>query len=206
MDKHGIELKFYNLLMGNLNIQEFEKWVYEIDEELVDEHFGRGFYFELASLNYKNKYATNDLEKLLFSKVPFGRFEEMKIREILTYVIDDKGDLVELIEELYDLYCDGYSFLRYIGLASLFHGMPRENETYNFTDQTQINLKCEARRILSFLDTRKIIITGKYKYEDLREEADKIELHSLEKMYVTPKRNIIIRIIDKVIKNKKYEK
>jgi hypothetical protein len=192
--------------MGNLNIQEFEKWVYEIDEELVDEHFGRGFYFELASLNYKNKYATNDLEKLLFSKVPFGRFEEMKIREILTYVIDDKGDLVELIEELYDLYCDGYSFLRYIGLASLFHGMPRENETYNFTDQTQINLKCEARRILSFLDTRKIIITGKYKYEDLREEADKIELHSLEKMYVTPKRNIIIRIIDKVIKNKKYEK
>jgi hypothetical protein len=84
--------------------------------------------------------------------------------------------------------------------------MPRENETYNFTDQTQINLKCEARRILSFLDTRKIIITGKYKYEDLREEADKIELHSLEKMYVTPKRNIIIRIIDKVIKNKKYEK
>ncbi|WP_207643952.1 hypothetical protein [Youngiibacter fragilis] len=180
--------------MRNLNIQEFEKWVYETDEELVDEHFGRGFYFELASLNYKNKYAINDVEKLLFSKVPFGRFEEMKIREILTYVIDDKGDLVELIEELYDLYCDGYYFLRYIGLASLFHGMPRENETYNFTDQTQINLKCEARRILSFLDTRKIIITGKYKYEDLREEADKIELHSLEKMYVTPKRILLTEL------------
>ncbi|ETA81392.1 hypothetical protein T472_0206690 [Youngiibacter fragilis 232.1] len=194
MDKHSIELKFYNLLMRNLNIQEFEKWVYETDEELVDEHFGRGFYFELASLNYKNKYAINDVEKLLFSKVPFGRFEEMKIREILTYVIDDKGDLVELIEELYDLYCDGYYFLRYIGLASLFHGMPRENETYNFTDQTQINLKCEARRILSFLDTRKIIITGKYKYEDLREEADKIELHSLEKMYVTPKRILLTEL------------
>lgn len=203
MDKHDIELKFYDLLRGNLNVQEFEKWVYETDEELLDEHFGSGFYFELASLNYRNKYVINELEKLLFNKVPFERFEEMKIREILTYVIEDKGELAELLEELYDLYCDGYNFLRYIGLAYAFHGMPRENEIYNFTEQTRINLKSEAKRILSFLDTREIIITGEYEYKDFREDADKVELHSLDKMYVTPKRNIFCTIIDKVIKNKK---
>lgn len=195
MNKHDVELKFYNLLRGNLNIQEFEDWVYETDEIMLDEYFGRGFYFELASLNYKNKYDIIDLEKLLFSKVAFGRFEEMKIRDILTSIIEDKGDLVDLIEEVYDLYCDGYNFLRYIGLAYVFNGMPRENDTYNFTQQCRINLKSEAKRIISFLDTKKIKITGEYKYEDTRDEDDKIELHSLEKMYVTSKRNIIRMLV-----------
>lgn len=195
MNKHDVELKFYNLLRGNLNIQEFEDWVYETDEIMLDEYFGRGFYFELASLNYKNKYDIIDLEKLLFSKVAFGRFEEMKIRDILTSIIEDKGDLVDLIEEVYDLYCDGYNFLRYIGLAYVFNGMPRENDTYNFTEQCRINLKSEAKRIISFLDTNKIKITEEYDYEDTRDEDDKIELHSLEKMYVTSKRNIIRMLV-----------
>ncbi len=203
MNKHNIELKFYNVLRGNLNIQEFEKWVYETDEGMLDEYFGRGFYFELASFNYKNKYAINELEKLLFSKISYGKFEENKIREILTSIIEDKGNLVDLIEELYDLYCDGYNFLRYLGLAYVFNGMPREHETYNFTDQSGVNLKSEAKRILYFFDERKIIINGEYEYEDFRDEVDKIELHSLEKMYLTTKRNIISRIIDRVIKNTK---
>lgn len=203
MDKYDIELKFYNLLRGNLNIQDFERWVYEADEELLDEYFGDGFYFELASLNYKNKYVINELEELLIGKVPFERFEEKKIREILTYVIEDKGNLVQLIEELYDLYCDGYHFLRYIGLSYVFQGMGKGNKTNSFTEQSGRNLRSEAKRILSFLDKREIIITGEYEYEDFREEADKIESHSVEKMYITQKRNIISRIINKIVKGLK---
>jgi predicted KAP-like P-loop ATPase len=184
MNKQDIEQKFYNLLRSNITILEFEEWVYKVDEELLSKYFGNDLYFELISQNYKDKHVINELETLLFSNVPFGRFEEIKIRELLEQIINDKGILVEIIEEFYDLYCDGYNFLRYIGLAYVFHGMPRENETYNFTDQTRKNLKSEAKRILSFLDNRKIIITDEYEYEDLREEADKIELHSLEKMYI----------------------
>jgi predicted KAP-like P-loop ATPase len=184
MNKQDIEQKFYNLLRSNITILEFEEWVYKVDEELLSKYFGNDLYFELISQNYKDKHVMNELETLLFSNVPFGRFEEIKIRELLEQIINDKGILVEIIEEFYDLYCDGYNFLRYIGLAYVFHGMPRENETYNFTDQTRKNLKSEAKRILSFLDNRKIIITDEYEYEDLREEADKIELHSLEKMYI----------------------
>ena len=206
MNKHDIELKFYILLRGNLNIQEFEKWVYETDEGMLDEYFGRGFYFELASLNYKNKYAINELEKLLFSKIPYGKFEEKRIREILTSIIEDKGNLVDLFEELYGLYCDGYNFLRYLGLVYVFNGMPGEYDTYNFTDQSRLNLKSEAKRILSFFDEEKIIINGENEYEDFWDEVDKIELHSLEKMYVTSNRNIISRIIDRVIKKYKIRK
>lgn len=195
MSKHDIELIFFDLLRGNLKISEFEKWIYDIDEELIDKHFGHGFYFELVSLNYRSKYVINELEKLLYSKVPFGRFEEIKLREILDSIIEDKGNLAELIEELYDLYCDGYTFLRYLGLAYVFHGMPRENETYSFSKKDRINLKRESRRILSFIDTKRIVITGEFEYDDFREEDEKVELHSLEKMY---KRNIIRRILDKV--------
>jgi len=200
MDKRNIELKFYDLLRGNLNAHEFEKWVYEIDQELLNAHFGRGFYFELASLNYRNKYVLNELERLLFSKVPFGRYEEMKIREILTHVIEDSGDLVTLIEELYDLYCEGYNFLRYLGLAYVFHGTPGEHDSYIFSVHIRHSLQSEAKRILSFLEAKKIVITGEYAYDDLREYADKVELHSLDKMYVIPRRNILSRIIDRLAK------
>lgn len=198
MNKQDVESNFYNVLRGNITILEFEKWVYNIDEELLNKCFGNDFYFELISLNYKDKHVMNELEKLLFSKVPFGRFEEVKIRELLEDVIDDKGILVEIIEDLYDLYCDGYRFLRDIGLAYVDYGMPREHETYNFTEQTRTKLKSEAKRILSFLNTRKIIITGEYEYEDLREESDKIELHSLENMYLSPKKSFINKIIGEV--------
>ncbi|WP_271811326.1 hypothetical protein [Clostridium beijerinckii] len=198
MNKQDVESNFYNVLKGNITILEFEKWVYNIDEELLNKSFGNDFYFELISLNYKDKHVMNELEKLLFSKVPFGRFEEVKIRKLLEDVIDDKGILVEIIEELYDLYCDGYRFLMDIGLAYVYYGMPREHETYNFTEQTRTKLKSEAKRILSFLNTRKIIITGEYEYEDLREESDKIELHSLENMYLSPKKSFINKIIGEV--------
>ncbi|WP_143323971.1 hypothetical protein [Clostridium sp. BL-8] len=80
----------------------------------MNEYFGNDLYFELISLNYKDKYVINELENLLFSKIPFGIFEEIIIREFL------------------------------------------------------------------------------------KEEADKIELHSLEKMYLPPKKSFINRIIEKV--------
>ncbi|GAA0075995.1 hypothetical protein UT300005_03730 [Clostridium sp. CTA-5] len=183
MNKQDIELEFFDLLRQGLNIQEFEKWVYNIDEKLLIEYYGYNFYFELISLNYKDKYVMNELEKLLFSKVPFGKFEEIKIKALLEYIIDDREDLIRAIQKLYDLYCCGYNFLRYIGLAYVLNGMPREYEAYIFNEQTKRNLKNEAKRILSFLDAEKIVIMGEYEYKDLREEVDKIELHNIENMY-----------------------
>ena len=56
MNRDDIELKFYDVLKGNLSILEFEKWIYGIDEELLDIQFGKVFYFEVASLNFKSKY------------------------------------------------------------------------------------------------------------------------------------------------------
>lgn len=197
MNKQDIELKLYNVIRRNLSIQDFEHWLYDADEVQIDEYFGKGFYFELASLNYRDKFIINTLENLLYTKIPFGRFEEIKIRDILNSVIEDKKELAELLEELYDLYCDGYLFLRYIGMAYVFHGMPRENDTYTFDEKTQENLKNEANRILSFLNTEKIVITGEYEYEDNRMETEKVELHSLEMMYKEPKKGLLHRIINK---------
>ncbi len=198
MNRYEIELRFYSVVKGNLSVPDFEHWVYDFDEEQIDEYFGKGFYFELASLNYKDKFIINKLKALLFTKIPFGKFEEIKIRDILNSIIDDNQDLVELLEAVYDLYCDGYSFLRYIGLAYVFYGMPGEHSTYSFDEKAIINLKNEANRILSFLDEGKIIITGEYEYDDNRIEEEKLELHSLEKMYTEPKKSILNRIVRKI--------
>ena len=197
MRKKDIEFTFYKLLRENLSISDFEKWVYSIDEKLIDRFFGEGFYYELIDLNYKNKYVINEVEKLLYNKITFGKFEEMNIRKVLESITEDEANLPEMTEKLYDLYCNGYSFLRYLGLAFIFNDTPKKNETYKFFDESRMKLKHEAQRIISFIDTRKIVITGEFEYEDLREEYEKIEIHSLEKMYQEPKKSIMKRIISK---------
>jgi hypothetical protein len=196
MDKQEVELKFYSVLRGSFNLIEFEKWIYDVDDDIIDKHFGSGFYFELASLNYRDKYVINKLEKLLFTKIPFGRFEKMKIKDILESIILDKDNFVELIEELYDLYCDGYSFLEYLGLSYVYYGMPRENETYSFSEQSRLNLKSEAQRILSFLNNGKIVITGEYEYVDNRTEEEKNQSNGSKKIYLERKKGILQRIIN----------
>lgn len=40
MNKYDFEQIFYNLLKGGLNIQQFEKWVYETDEVMMTSILG----------------------------------------------------------------------------------------------------------------------------------------------------------------------
>jgi hypothetical protein len=198
MDRQDAESKFYNVLSGNEKIYDFEKWVYDSDEELIDQYFGQGFYFALASLNYKNKFIMNELEKLLFSKVPFGRFEQMKINHLLNGVINDEGLILELPDAIYDLYCDGYTFLRDLGMIFAACDSNEEFQIYKFDVKTSAYLKREAHRILSYLDSGKIVITGVYEYDDNRTEEEMTELFDFEKKKEKPKEGFIYTIVNKV--------
>ncbi len=60
MKKQDIESNFYNVLRGNINILEFEKWVYNIDEELLNKYFGDDFYFYIRrSINITFIFSIN---------------------------------------------------------------------------------------------------------------------------------------------------
>lgn len=197
MNKADMEFLFYKVIKEKTSINDFEKWLYNADENLIDSSFGDGFYFELLNINYRNKSAQEELEKIIYSKIPFSKFEEMTLRFILNNLIDRTQDKVEVLKILYRLYCSGYYFLRFLGLIYILYGideLPKLSEKalwdeHDFIrkreilDELSSKLETEAKRILGFLNNRLIIITDEFEYDDLRTDEDKIELNNLEQMY-----------------------
>ncbi|MFC5450676.1 hypothetical protein [Paenibacillus aestuarii] len=205
--KESIEQQFYNLYRREITVQEFEIWLYSTPR--IEEIYGQDFYFKLLDLNYKSKYIFNEIETVMYSKIPKGKFEQMKLEELLQKVIHNTYDLVEVLEEIYLNYCDGYSFLRYLGLTyvlSILDIVPALREKINWNEEDfskkrkpleiiRPSVYIEAQRLLSFLEQGLIKITDKYEYMDLRNEGDKIELTNVEKMFKKPKHNFINRAL-----------
>ena len=102
---HEIELVFYRVFRREMSISEFENWLYNADEDTIDEHFGNGFYFKLIDLNYKDKYIFDNLSKIIYDKINFGKFEKMRMMNLLNCIIANSADLVETLELCYELYC-----------------------------------------------------------------------------------------------------
>lgn len=197
MKREEIELIFYKVIRNEVSSIEFEGWLYSADEEVINSYFGENFYFDLISINYRNKFVRDEVEKLIYSKIPFNKFEDMTLRFLLNNLINKTRDIAELLEIFYDLYCKGYYFLRFLGLTYVLYGideMPRLSEKKLWNDVSFIEkretldmltpkLVNEAKRIIDFLDNDTIKITDEFKYLDLRKEEDKVELNNLEHMY-----------------------
>lgn len=197
MSKEDVELIFYKTIKGELSIREFEEWLYSIDEDVIDKSFGKDFYFELININYRNKFSGDELEKVIYSKIPFNKFEVMTLRFLLNSLISGTRDIVDLLEVFYDLYCKGYYFLRFLGLTYILYGLeelPRLSEEKlwdkmsfgkkrDIVNKLSPKLVSEAKRILEFFDNGSIKIINEFKYEDIRKDEDKIELNNLEQMY-----------------------
>lgn len=192
VNREDIELLFYKVIKGELSIVEFEKWLYSVDEDAIDNKFGENFYFQLISINYKNKFSRYELEKIIYSKITFNKFELSTLKFLLNSLINGTRDMADLLEVFYDLYCKGYYFLRSLGLTFVLYEIdeiPRLSSRESW-DETNFNKKrdilnklspkliTEAKRILEFLDNGLIKIIDEFKYEDLRKDEDKIELNN----------------------------
>ena len=129
--------------------------------------------------------------------IQFNKFELKTLKFLLNNLINGSRDNAELLEIFYDLYCRGYYFLRFLGLTFILYGIdkvPRlsgkklwDEESFNkkrdILNKSSPKLVIEAKRILEFLNNGLIKIIDEFKYEDLREDEDKIELNNLEQMY-----------------------
>lgn len=197
MNRQDVELLFYKVIKGEFLITEFEEWIYSNDGDIIAKYFDESFYFELISINYRSEFANDELEKIIYSKIPFNKFEEMTLRFILNNLINRTRDMVDLLEVLYDLYCKGYTFLRFLGLAYILYGIDelpmlsqeRLWDEKSFIKKREIlnklspKLVTEAKRILESFDNGLIKITNEFEYEDFRKEEDKIESNNLDQMY-----------------------
>ena len=179
------ELKFYEVLKHKISIQEFENWVYEtkaLESELPEE-----IYADLISLNYKGKYAHNELEKIIQPFIHNGKFEIKRISNYLESIINRNEKCAEAIEITYDLYCSGYTFLRRLGLTYglLIASPPIGNyrktwkeltsaEQEELLDKLYPEIIADAKNALSWIKEGKIIIKdtldelGDYEFDDLR--------------------------------------
>ncbi len=186
--RKDIEQKFYDVLKHRIDLASFESWLYQND---LETELPEGKYIDLISLNYKDKYAHNELENLIKDLVDFGKFEIHKLKEILESIIRKDNNCAESIELTYEFYCSGYNFLRRLGLSYglLVSCPPAGNyqKTWNeitLSEQDELlnklypNIITDAENALDWLRKGKIIIKnsvdelGNYKYDDLRSASE----------------------------------
>jgi len=80
----------FNFLIHETSAQEFEKWLYS--EKELELRIGSESFIDIVSLNYKNKYVSNDLEKILFEeKIDIKEFNSWKLRKTLRKTLIDYG-------------------------------------------------------------------------------------------------------------------
>ncbi|QCR31931.1 hypothetical protein [Lysinibacillus sp. SGAir0095] len=189
-----IQRQFYNVYKGLIGVSEFEEWVYKTPE--IENVYGVEFYFNLLDLNYKSRFRKNDLEKVIATKIQLGEFEQIRVVSLLEKIIYEEDDLVDVLEQIYDDYCRGYSFLRYLGLNyaagigeldSLRQKGKWDNKIFDSKRVMVSNIKpkmvLEARRLISFFQIGQLSITVENKYNDFRTEEDRIELNNIEEMF-----------------------
>lgn len=145
---------FAAILRNKTPIQEFEAWLYQ-GEELLEESLGKETYFNLVNLNYKSKFILDDLEPILFKILDYKSYEDFKIRDILARMVNSEEEFISSCRQIYEKYCDGYSFLRMIALKFIIYDydlqLDEHKKRKDFIQQYRQDLIDEGIRILRFL-------------------------------------------------------
>lgn len=193
IDLIDIQNMFYSIYNKTTSTEKFETWLYEND--YIENILGNELYFNLININYREKYSFLEVEKLILPHIDFGRSETIRMTSQLKSIIDEKGDIYSIMSQVYNDYCNGYYFLRYLGLLHAVNADDKEisNGCKNLL-KSKYKYTNEAMRLLGFLEKGELIITDRFKYEDFRNAMDKLELNHIEKL----ERMYKIRLKDRI--------
>ncbi|GIO06272.1 hypothetical protein J31TS6_23000 [Brevibacillus reuszeri] len=180
-----IQIQFNEVLKRKLTIEEFEQWVYITPE--IEEYFGNAFFLDLISLDFKDNYIFLELARLLTPVIRFEVIESRRIKAELDLVASNTHDIDKILASIYEDYCDGYGFLRFLGLAYALLSGP--NGVLIINEDVRELLREEARRLLGFIEADKLRITGLFEYDDFRNSEDRIELTNVESMMIKLERD-----------------
>ncbi len=190
--KEDFETIFYKVLKRNISIEYFEDWIYSND--FLELALTKEEYFDLISIDFKDKFALSEINNVIGHYVDFGKFEQKRINEYLKSIINRDNNCSKSIFMTYELYCKGFNFLRKIGLK---YGLtvacpPAGNYTKSFEEiskeeQNDLINKFypliieEAKTVLSWLESGKIKIKnevdefGYFVYIDNRTYNEKLK-------------------------------
>ena len=165
------EIIIYKLIAREIEINDFEQWVYS--EKDLESLLSSDEYLDLISLSYKQPSSLYEAEKILKRHINVGKYYEWNLRRIIQKVIDRPTDAHKYIEQCYDMYCDGYGFLDNLGLGyGLSITVPPSDYGASTWDKLETpeqkklienfypGVREEAERVINWLDTNKIVLTG----------------------------------------------
>jgi hypothetical protein len=180
---------FFAVMQGKLSIADFEQWVYtnkELEQVLTEEQ-----YLSLIAFNYKQPRNKYELFELLSQYVSLGEYEKVKLKALLYKAKQRNMELPSVLEEFYDWYCRGYSFLTSLGMGyGLYMTYLQQYGGKHWSKLTAPQLEelvesfspaleAEIEQVERWLDNGKIVLTGEqdelghYDYVDYRTTTEK---------------------------------
>jgi len=187
---NNFEEKTYKLISREVEISNFEKWVYT--EKELENLLTYDDYLELISLSYTTPSTLYEAEKILKKYIKIEKYHEWYLRRNLQKIIERQDNVHKYISQTYDMYCNGYYFLENLGLGyglsievppSYYNAQSWEDLKY-LEQERLINsfypaIRQEAKRVIYWLDSKKIVLTGHsgeyqgIEYEDNRTVEEK---------------------------------
>ena len=160
---------FFETLLGDKTILEFEKWLYE--DERLQQIINEEDYLDLISFNYKSAKAKYGLNTLFEKFINKAEFEKRRILKLLYKALNKEKDLPQILMTFYDLYCRNYGFFDNLGLGfGLAVEVPNSqanswNELSIEQQQDLLNsfyptLEIEIKKVITWIEEGKIILTG----------------------------------------------
>lgn len=175
----NLEEKIYQLHEDLFSIQEFEQWIYEHTSQLEKE-IGETYALQLISFNYQHKYAKQEFFITFEEHIDLGKFATWRLKAQLQSIIDKDEYYADNLVHFYNLRCKGYQFLEELGIRyglNLIAGfndpikdwrtIPESTKAALLNDSYE-KIIMEAKRVQQWLDSGKIILTGKK--EDAQEK------------------------------------
>ncbi|GGF04329.1 hypothetical protein [Hymenobacter cavernae] len=171
---------FQQVLAKAMSVPDFERWVY--DTPALELFLSADEYLELISLNYKDKSALYELEKIIGHYVDWGQVRSNELQQLLQIIISrpDSDAVLLALTASYDWYCDGCSFLSDLafdyGLATeqdfgweAYKNWKSisEEERQKYLDQFYPGAAQEAARVLEWLASGSIRLHLKSQHDEL---------------------------------------
>lgn len=133
MNNSSIKKIFYQLFFQTISLSEFEFWLYENDQYL-EKVLKKDIYFQLISLDYKEKLVVNKIEKILLDLN--GSFSFISTINLLKSGINKSIDILVMVRELCSLhYKIDNTFIsqNFVFYESEFDSLPTEDKYYLYS-------------------------------------------------------------------------
>lgn len=209
-----IKTIFFEFLDCRITVTNFEQWVYKtlsLEEVLNSDDYLELISIDFTQRNEKHYFNCRKLiDDIIKKYISLAEYETWKLETLLNNFLHKKSNLAKILEQFYDLYCEGYGFLDNLGLfygcdfSSYLSEIDEPNFRYFFSKtstaseiEREIEQKVndilpevdeEIKKVLTWLEQGKIEIINDpnsfygTSYIDNRSESEKIPLYKIHEI------------------------